>query len=356
MSRLRFIIRKVRVEELLLLLIFIFVSIVAFYLGIYAVKMMNLQKASTALYSPNALAFRVKNLEGTHQLLMDSVKGIEDIALIQKGRNELLMMFSGAGYTIPPIIKGRFLDENDFSARTHVAVLGNEFSATNVVQIIARDGKKYASYYGMEYEIIGTVGFGYSSPVNTTLYRNFTPADTDTSHMGSYILDAPTAKAVKAVYAQLKTVIEQKGGKFVEMELPQSKVNISQFFQVELLNLVMIAFAIFTVVLATVPITLYWASRRRKDMAVKRFLGFSSMLIIRQIFMRFMGLAIVGFLIGYGCFWILVPLKIMIPPSLFSPQTGLAFLMTLLFNIATALVPVVQSLKIDPGDVLRRDG
>lgn len=348
--------RKIRIEEIMLLLIFMFISVVALYLGVYSVSMYNMKKASYGLYTPNAMAFKVRDLDNAPDIILEYIKTVDNVAFMQKGFNELMLAYTDGGYSIPPVIDGRFITQEDISSEAKVAVLGVDFGVNNSgkIQVYRKDGLPVLSYGGVEYEIIGTVAFGYPSPVNTSFYRSFTPQSISTG--GAYIIDSPDKKIIKNTYSVIKTMVEQNGGKFVEIDLPQSQVNITQFFQVDLLNLVMMAFAIFTTILATVPITLYWSNRRHKDMAVKRFLGFSTGRIVWQIYRRFLILLLLGFLLGYGSFWILVPLKIMIPPSLFSLQTGVAFLLALLFNVLTALVPVVESMRIDPGDVLRRDG
>ena len=108
-------------------------------------------------------------------------------------------------------------------------------------------------------------------------------------------------------------------------------------------------------VLSTVPLTLFWAQRRRKRVAVQRMLGFSTSFTLWRMFLRLMILFHLGFLLSYGVYAVIAEIGYLNLKSFFSAEMAVAYLGALIFNILIAIVPFVQTMRVEPGDALRRE-
>jgi len=164
--------------------------------------------------------------------------------------------------------------------------------------------------------------------------------------------DASRSEHLKQVFT---VFLESKGAKVVELEVPESAFTVTGFFNMDLLNLIMLIFACFCVVLSTVPLTLLWAQRRKKRVAVQRMLGFSTSFTLWQMFGRLMILFHLGFLLSYGVYFIIAKFGYLNLKSFFSTEMLVAYSGALVFNILIAIVPFVQTMRVEPGDALRRE-
>lgn len=353
--------RKIKIEEFLLLLIFVFVSWVAIFLGAYTVGQYNLQRSSYAFYSPDALAFRASGVEDllnklkAYMLDFQQTEPKKSLTLLRKETNLVYLAYTKGETTTVPTFTGRYLTYPDFFDGQNYAVVGADFTASTDVSVKTQKGITTLSYRNVDYKVIGRMQQPYTSIANSSACLSLF-SDVKYSPIYPFIVDSLDKKTIEKAYADIEALVTQAGGKFSPVELPPSSTSITQFFRVELLNFIVILFAVFAVVLSTVPITLYWAKRRKKDVAVKRFLGFGGGLITFNVYCRFLIIFNIAFFAGYGSSWILYWMQIIEPPSLLSSEVMTAYLFALAFNLVTATVPLVKLMQIEPGDALRRDG
>ena len=154
---------------------------------------------------------------------------------------------------------------------------------------------------------------------------------------------------------ELKQLLEDTGAAVTISEIPKSEMSVSEFFNLNFLNIIMLVFGAFTIVLATVPLTLMWSQKRRKSVAVQRMLGFSSTFTLWLMFGRLVVLFHFGFLLSYGVYAIITKIGYLNLKPFFSAEMAVAYLGALVFNILIAIVPFAQTMRVEPGDALRRE-
>jgi len=208
---------------------------------------------------------------------------------------------------------------------------------------------------GQKWEAIGAVGYPVVSDINMIRMFNMDTFGAYVSQLNPFIVDFVGEGRKEELKSKLTAILTASGATVVELEVPESVFTVSGFFNMELLNLIMLIFACFCVVLSTVPLTLFWAERRKKRVAVQRMLGFSSSFTLRMMFLRLMILFHLGFLISYGVYVIIAKVGYLNLKSFFSPEMLVAYLGALVFNTLIAIVPFVQTMRVEPGDALRRE-
>ncbi|HNX13416.1 MAG TPA: hypothetical protein PK854_00615 [Oscillospiraceae bacterium] len=349
---------RIKIEEFALVIIFAAIGVGTIFFGSYAVEKYEMNQAEQGLFSQNVFVMAMRDVTGKidiTQQVMSFVKTEGDVIIYQRAPlRDYAVAFSGQ---IPASIRvtyGRYFDEFDFGIGKHYSVFGKSVYMSSVVR---EDGVDYYidKTTGQKWEAIGAVGYPVVSDVNMIRMFNMDAYGAYVSQLNPFIVDYVGENRKEELKAELSAIITSTGATVVELEVPSSAFTVSGFFNMELLNLIMLIFACFCVVLSTVPLTLFWAERRRKRVAVQRMLGFSTSFTLWRMFGRLMILFHLGFLLSYGVYFIIAKVGYLNLKSFFSPEMLVAYLGALVFNILIAVVPFVQTMRVEPGDALRRE-
>ncbi len=364
--------RKIKTEEVLLVLIFAFVSVAAVFGGRYAAERLALTASETAFYSKDAQAFSalIRAAEGGNDTHV-GFKTLIDFA-DEKGN---VTVFAGAVsasltagvYSSDPdyqnkVKTGRGFTHDDFVFQNDVALFVNrDKSLMKSFAVVEENGKQYVDSLNPVFDmapenalLIGELdrdNFGGSAELVVYNLNSGSAANVITT---VFVLDGGSAKRTQTLFSELKGMLEARGFAVTPFELPPAGLDITRFFKMDILNIMVIAFAVISAVVATAPITMLWAKKRFSDIAVRRLLGFGGGLIFRQLLLRFLIMFHLGFLGAYGVMYVLKLTAGFELPSLFSGAVLLAYAAALAFNLLTALVPVIKCMCIEPGDALRR--
>ena len=364
--------RKIKTEEVLLVLIFAFVSVAAVFGGRYAVERLALTASETAFYSKDAQAFSalIRATEGGNDTHVDFQTLINFAN--QKGN---VTVFAGAVsaslttgvYSSDPdyqnaVKTGRGFTHADFAFGNNVALFINRGkSLMKNYAVIEEGGKEYVDCLSQTFDLapenallIGELdrdNFGGSAEL---VVYNLNSISALNVKAVVFVLDGGSAKRTQELFAELRERLEAQGFTVTLFELPPAGLDITRFFKMDILNILVIAFAVLAAVVATAPITMLWAKKRFSDVAVRRLLGFNGGIIFRQLILRFLIMFHLGFLGAYGVMYILKLTVGFELPGLFSVEVLIAYAAALVFNLLTALVPVIKCMRIEPGDALRR--
>ncbi len=361
---------RIKIEEFALVVIFAAIGVGTIFFGSYAVEKYEMNKAEQGLFSPNVFVLAMRgvdeNLNFTQKVditkqVMDFIRTEGDVVVYQRLISGSIPWYSVAfGGQLPTSLRvtyGRYFEESDFGKGYYKCVVGKSL----LLNITRQDGVDYFSLgTDRKWEVVGAVGYPVVSDINKTVLYNMDGYGAYISQSEPFIIDfVGDGKNDQSRKEELKekfsAILTAQGVSVVELEVPDSVFTVSGFFNMELLNLIMLIFACFCVVLSTVPLTMFWAERRRKRVAVQRMLGFSTSFTLWRMFGRLMILFHLGFLISYGVYFIIAKVGYLNLKSFFSPEMLVAYLGALVFNILIAIVPFVQTMRVEPGDALRRE-
>ena len=346
-------------------MIFAAIGVGAIFFGSYAVEKYEMNKAEQGLFSPNVFVLAMRgideNLDFTQkvdvtQQVMDFIKTEGNVVVYQRliglEKPWYSVAFSGQLPTSIRVTYGRYFEESDFGAGKYCCVIGNNL----LLNTTRQDGVDYFSLgTDRKWELVGAIGYPVISDINNTILYNMDGYGAYVSQTEPFIIDFTGEGRKEELKEKFSAILTAEGVTVVELEVPDSVFTVSGFFNMELLNLIMLIFACFCVVLATVPLTLFWAERRRKRVAVQRMLGFSTSFTLWRMFGRLMILFHLGFLLSYGVYFIIAKFGYLNLKSFFSTEMLVAYLGALIFNILIAIVPFVQTMRVEPGDALRRE-
>ena len=362
---------RIKIEEFALVIIFAAIGVGTIFFGSYAVEKYEMNKAEQGLFSPNVFVLAMRGIDENinfmqkvdiTQQLMDFIQTEGDVVVYQRLIGVSIpwysVAFSGQLPTSLRMTYGRYFKESDFGNGYYRCVMGRNL----LLNITRQNGVDYYTddVTHQKWEVIGAVGYPVMCDINETVLYNMDGYGAYISQTEPFIIDfVGDGKNDQSRKEELKekfsAILTAQGVSVVELEVPDSVFTVSGFFNMELLNLIMLIFACFCVVLSTVPLTLFWAERRRKRVAVQRMLGFSTSFTLWRMFGRLMILFHLGFLLSYGVYFIIAKIGYLNLKSFFSPEMAVAYLGALVFNILIAIMPFVQTMRVEPGDALRRE-
>ena len=349
--------RKVRYDELALIVLFAAIGIGMIFFGSYTVQRREIEAAERGFLTQNAVSVSMRY----------SVTGEEKNELASRlmrlvdGRNAALFTFDGhnaygiiaGGKTaVPGIISGRYFQSGDFSSGERVCVMGESVYTTRKNGLIVRDGEEYYSSDGVLYKVIGVMGFSVYSQTSMTLLKGIDVSSYRIRGNISFILDADSVQTRQAVIDDMAQIVGADN--VVTSEVPVQGFSVTKFFGMESLNLLMLMSAVVTVVISTIPLTLLWSQRRRKRVAVQRLIGFSTALATAQMFGRLLLLFHAGFVLCYPVYALISLFTDIQLAGFFSAEMLVAYAASLAVNLLISVVPFVQTMKVEPGDALRK--
>ncbi len=357
---------RIKIEEFALVVIFAAIGVGTIFFGSYAVEKYEINKAAQGIFSPNVLVLGVRGIDGnfdyTNEIdltdeVMNFINTEGDVAVYQwlissKQMPSFTIAFSGNVPVNAQMVYGRYFKESDFLGDHATCVLGKGIYFGN---ISTRDGVNYYSASSKTYEAIGAIGYPIIGSANFVSLYSLNAYGARLDELLPFFIDFTDESRTEELKEKFTALLTAYDVNVVEMEVPSSDFTVSGFFNLDLLNIIMLIFACMCVVLSTVPLTLFWAERRRKRVAVQRMLGFSTSFTLWQMFGRLMILFHLGFLISYGVYFIIAQFGYLNLKSFFSMEMLVAYLGSLVFNILIAIVPFVQTMRVEPGDALRRE-
>ena len=363
--------RKIKTEEVLLVLIFAFVSVAAVFGGRYAVERLALTASETAFYSKDAQAFSAllqmpggNDVHVDFQTLIDFADEEGDVTIFAGAVSASLTtgVYSSNPDYQNKVKTGRGFTHEDFAFNNNVALFINrDKSLMKNFAVVEEGGKQYLDSLNPVFDLapenallIGELdrdNFGGSAEL---VVYNLNSISALNVKAVVFVLDGGSAKRTQELFAELSVLLEAQGFVVTPFELPPAGLDITRFFKMDILNILVIAFAVLSAVVATAPITMLWAKKRFSDVAVRRLLGFGGGRIFWQLILRFLMMFNLGFLGAYGVMYILKLTAGFELPRLFTKEVLLAYAAALVFNLLTALVPVIKCMRIEPGDALRR--
>lgn len=345
--------KRWQADELAMIAILICVSVVSVLIGSYTISTLEMAKADRGYYGENTMSVIVDGTaKGSVSKILEFIEGQDNVFASVEQMYLKRIIFKGKVTGIP-VISGRFFTEADFFSGKKLAVLGRA-PTTAGVELVNENGTQYVKVNDELYEVIGRVGYSVPSAVDQMIFINLDGENASQQYCRQLILSYYGNAEVETLYPKLSALLSEGGYSSVPAEMPDSETNLMNFFDLGALNSIMLAFSFFSVILATLPISAHWVGRRNKSIAIQRFLGFGLGSIIFSIIVRYFILFNIGFAGGYLLIAGAAAFKMISLYAFFSSATLVSYLVALGFNLLVALPAVFLSMRIEPGDALRR--
>lgn len=296
----------------------------------------EIEKLSQGYYSSNTVFFTIESNDNLYYKkiyaeLNDSIL-FRDLDINTDVRG---VMFKG-DIQKPPIIEGRFLEENDFFNNKKVAVVGKSFKES----IKKGNSRQYMSLFGEEYEVIGILGANIDSRLDRMILVNL---DSITQKkVGLYAIDGRRNSNIQRTFTSISNYLDTINSKFDIVEREEEGIRRLLRYEKNNIYIFILLFIIFF--LSSMSITLSWFEKNKCEISIYLLVGYGKKVVIFNILKKYFLLASIGFL---SSFIILIPLSLINIIELVNVlfYYFIAYCATMFFCLIVVIVPITASLK-----------
>ena len=216
---------------------------------------------------------------------------------------------------LPPLLKGRFFNEQDNYSDTPRAVIGKDYEKDTFIE----NGKQMITIQDVDFEVIGVAGIKQVTRLDAVQFINFGESEKMFGANGNYLLDTATKRsnsqasddikrALRSVASfRTKTTGVSTSHKLVTDLSGRTSVQETTTGEVGSSDNVLYVYLIILIafILCTLTTTVFWMRKRNNEMAIERMLGLTKREMLLRRLSRYLPIGIVGSLVGVFIVWLL---------------------------------------------------
>lgn len=326
--------KQLTFDEYVLVVVFAVVSFLTVVFAGYITTAYQTEKLSQGYYGSNTVYLQVNDPE--NQLDYEALyRGMKDAIVFRELAGDLVRgVLLRGDVEPPPLLKGRFFEEDDFFNGKRLVVAGNAYDPA----IQKRNGREYIKINEQYYEVIGRLGTEGISQLDNMLLVNLDAIDLGKN--GIYAIDGKSVSRINAFSTLLKNQAVKSGANYDVIEREPS--GIKRLLKYEQSSTFVYLVLLMVCLLSSTAVNLSLYEKKKIEIAVQRLLGFNSLQIIGQLMKYYAVLAHIGYIGGLLSGLFLVSLGII---SISHPlPVASSYLTLMIFGLLILTVPVAQVL------------
>ncbi|MCM3135269.1 ABC transporter permease [Paenibacillus polysaccharolyticus] len=283
---------KLRMFDLFLIIVVGLFCFSCLFTLMYQLNVSTIQRLNNQLYDEHALFFKTSQDQLDFEILYPSLPA--DSVMFAKffGQGEDIrgILFKG-NFAKPQMISGRFFEEMDFQTNTRVAVIGKDVSLP-----LTMNEKKMIAFNGIDYEVIGIIGYNMPTRIDRTILLNM---NEDNIHLGTeYVISGSTI---------------QQGLNFIGNEELFGQVTLFEKENVNILHIldqgkqpVIVSTILLSILFVnSLSVLLLWMDKKNNEIKIKRDNGYSISQILWDVWKAFAPLLSISMILALGFCWLL---------------------------------------------------
>ncbi|WP_160669842.1 FtsX-like permease family protein [Clostridium sp. C8-1-8] len=255
----------------------------------------------------------------------------------------------------PSILKGRFLNSDDFSKAEGFAVIGKNL----LKNTIEKDGSRIFVYEKKQYKVIGICGDDNKDvPDNNRFYINVNYYMKGLEHSNDigWVFDNIYGKRdfISKLESGLNVKIDER-----DVKALNTKSLVINGMRDKKSNLINTAVVLITLIITLVNTSFFWFGKRRKEIAVRKLCGGTNKRIIINLMLSYIGQAIFASMLAVFTHWIINTLKtstslLQVDGSVSLINIVVLILSSLIIGSITIIFLLLDILKLECNDMMRR--
>ncbi|MDR6226671.1 ABC transporter permease [Desmospora profundinema] len=319
-----------------LLILYLLLSVIVVSASFYQIKQQELQRHTRGLYDPNPLSFTIndhdQSIDWRHLNTAKSFTTFNELGKMQgKGKDyDLRGIYFHKSTYIPPIISGRFFQENDFYRDKKLAVIGKSVDKSEAKDgqngYVQQNGKEYYVLQGIKYQIIGTMGTSYASKINDTILFNLDAIEQGKPvESNAYVMNIGSNPISNGL-------LQFRDSEVSVNVIDRGDLGVQRFLSMDVYQLVIFLLLLLILVSLTLLFTQYWLGKKSTEIRILWQLGIP----IGRAYQRY---AITLVLIASGCYLLVGLLSYWwLPRYLQNPQAGMMHTLHLIVGYGLILL------------------
>ncbi|MGG4203541.1 ABC transporter permease [Paenibacillus jamilae] len=176
-------------------ILYFLLSMIMISVSYYMVQQKELDSLSRGLYQENSLFFMVDQ-NTAHEWDWRKLRTTYPFTIfkeLETGEMNVRALYYKEDTYKPPMVAGRFFNEDDFYSDHKYAVIGQRIAESALTSL---DGRRYYLFQGKKFEVIGSMGAAYPSTLDTTVLLNLDALGQQTHLNNIYVLNSPAVSSV----------------------------------------------------------------------------------------------------------------------------------------------------------------
>ena len=349
--------RKISYGKIVLIIMYAFVSLFVLMFINSILEAANDDRYYNDFYSTNMRKFSVSSGKGSELQFRDLGKDYAlffDMKTTDPSGMEIddgtrAVYFKG-DLPHPTMINGRFFTQEELDSNAPVAVIGTLVERN----IVEHDGKKYYSYQGVDYEIIGYMGReDETTDLDLLSWINMGAYFERGSTNGSFFVDTESEDETTAVVNNFLNILPEKvRDKTVEISHDRKLRTISYFTQV------IYQYVFVAIIINIAIVSVYYIDKRMYIISIKKLVGASFASISGDIIGEYVSFSSIGVVLGLIFSFLLRFTPFADSDEVFFmsysvPSVGAMFVITVLLSIIVSIIPIIRVYRCDLSRVIK---
>lgn len=287
--------RSNRINTILLLLMYIILPVVLVLMFHHVTLCETLSSIDSGIFGESSALIHVESENQDINTFCDISNKKDSFAVFadydtDEGKVVRAIYFNNS-YVNLPIKEGRFFKNSDFTENSFTAVIGKDLES----KIFIKNNRQYISVNGIDYEVIGTIGYE-----SKTLFDNyiFINGCTMNSVFSSKIYNIDVLKATDYddFADELVSQLDEKG---IECELLSQIDTFANKFIPRLIYSRVFILVIILNLICLLLISIQWLNQQKRNYCVKRLLGAGNLRVFLSILIKYILSILISCLSGY---------------------------------------------------------
>ncbi|UNC93270.1 ABC transporter permease [Candidatus Contubernalis alkaliaceticus] len=258
-----------------------------------------ISEISRGSYSENAVHFTFKEDNWCFESLINQLlrSRLSDFVLIYDDyEKHIRQIYVMGNNDPPPMLSGRYFNEDDFDSGKAHAVIGTN----RLHEVINKNGRQQIKVENTMFDVIGIVGYRIHTMLDDMIIVNADALSYKSNNNNIFILDAYSGKPPGHcinVYKDLEQNVTDgmSQGNQVPITLLEIKPGgIDRLLQSIISITTIYLLLIVCYVLCSIAISFEWISKKRREIAVKRLIGWSDRRLKIEIYLKYFIFAFIG--------------------------------------------------------------
>ena len=190
-------------------------------------------------------------------------------------------------YKVMPMISGRFFEKKDFTENNNIAVIGK-----NIKNTYKRSGETYIQNGGIEYRVIGVLGYEDDTPFDDYIFINLLSCKND--ELKLYVIDFMDNISQELFDGYINDI----SSRIKEINILSETASFADTVKVDFSTFVYFVGLFVSCILCILLISLQWLIYRRREIAIRRLVGASKEQITFWILGKYVFYLFTSFIVG----------------------------------------------------------
>lgn len=284
---------KIRYMTFLLLLMFCVIPVISILMIHHLTLTDTLSKMGTGAFGKSSTVLKVDNFSNVGDIIDSLSDERTDVAIYLDSSDEqgtVRYIFFNKKYVNLPMKSGRFFKATDFQNNNLICVIGKD----RTDETYERESDTFISVNGLEYKVIGVLGYENSTVLDSYIFINM--CISDATDMGIFVYDFMD---IDEPESNIDKIVEFFNDKNIKSEVYSKTANFSESVMPKVLTARWFICVLIACFFCLWLVSIRWIEQQKREMCIRRLVGASQKDISLLIIFKYLGVFVISFIVGF---------------------------------------------------------